>query len=612
MGCSVGIEVPGNTLKAEEAIDLEPHVGTYQHTSEDGADRAILRIWPERGAFTLVEWAFLEKESASVAGLGHPLFVRAARLQDGRLLVEVRHDPDDRHTMPSLVETEGRDLLVPVYGKQARQKDKIEALGYRLDGARLNVVPPRGDLIAILDSRPVDERLRFSRLPSAAARTVLAEVRRRQGLTFDTWHRKKDAENVNRVVAFARILADRRDPWGAYTLARAYAVGRGVEKNADRAREIAEFLVQTEGYAPAANILGFLAEQGMGQKADRAAAISFYEQAAAAGDPYALFNLARIRLSGAEGGEAVSAGLDILRRSALAGHPGAQLELARRYREGDALPRDDSLALQWYRRAAEAAVDMAGYFAGWMIEHGKGTEADAKTAMSFYQPPARRGYAAAQYALGKLLWQGKNGVAKDAAKAVQWFRKAASQDHLDAMTYIGFAYAEGRGVEKDGAAAVRWYRRAAERGSAYAMWRLGVHHARGIGVPANRERARSWLRKAVAAGETRAKADLDALAVNRGDGAATSQARRDTQIDDGHWAAKRQRPSNDENTRSRGGDTGRERASCQRRRQLCAGRICYRHEGKTVYNTTDGATWYLSDGRIAPKELWRDYSHCYE
>src|SRR5664280_341049 len=55
------------------------------------------------------------------------------------------------------------------------------------------------------------------------------------------------------------------------------------------------------------------------------------------------------------------------------------------------------------------------------------------------------------------------GVPKDDAEAVKWYRKAAKQGDTDAMFNLGIMYQEGKGVPQDDAKAAKWYRKAAEQ-----------------------------------------------------------------------------------------------------------------------------------------------------
>ena len=77
---------------------------------------------------------------------------------------------------------------------------------------------------------------------------------------------------------------------------------------------------------------------------------------------------------------------------------------------------------------------------------------------------ANAGSASAQYNLGGCYANG-DGVVKDSAKAVEWFRKAAEQGHVGAQWILGRYYDRGEGVAKDSVKAVGWYRKAAEQGN---------------------------------------------------------------------------------------------------------------------------------------------------
>src|SRR6266403_1073611 len=86
---------------------------------------------------------------------------------------------------------------------------------------------------------------------------------------------------------------------------------------------------------------------------------------------------------------------------------------------------------------------------------------------------AETGDPESEYQLGVCYYNG-DGVGKDFAKALNWFRKAAEQNYAPAQTYLGFCYANGQGVTKDEVEAVRWYRKATEQNYAPAQTYLGV------------------------------------------------------------------------------------------------------------------------------------------
>ena len=76
---------------------------------------------------------------------------------------------------------------------------------------------------------------------------------------------------------------------------------------------------------------------------------------------------------------------------------------------------------------------------------------------------AMGGIAEAQNELGWKYAMG-DGVTKDAAQAVTWFRKAAEQGDADAQTKLAFMYYGGDGVPKDLVTAYMWCNLAAAQG----------------------------------------------------------------------------------------------------------------------------------------------------
>lgn len=103
---------------------------------------------------------------------------------------------------------------------------------------------------------------------------------------------------------------------------------------------------------------------------------------------------------------------------------------------------------------------------------------------------ADKGDANAQYILGVLheerpvIWpamlvfifpgllhrfENVEGVARDDAMAVFWYRKAAEQGHAAAQFRLGQMFAAGRCVKEDELASVRWYQKAARQGNADAQ-----------------------------------------------------------------------------------------------------------------------------------------------
>ena len=88
----------------------------------------------------------------------------------------------------------------------------------------------------------------------------------------------------------------------------------------------------------------------------------------------------------------------------------------------------------------------------------------------------------AQFGLGWMHENGE-GVTKDAAEALRWYRLAAEQGHPGACDKVARFYDGGLGVAEDKQEAIRWFKRAVKAGFAHAetdLVRLGAHGAAGL------------------------------------------------------------------------------------------------------------------------------------
>lgn len=112
--------------------------------------------------------------------------------------------------------------------------------------------------------------------------------------------------------------------------------------------------------------------------------------------------------------------------------------------------------------------------------------------------------AAALTALGERYAKG-DGVPKDSTKALELFRKAASQGNVRAMNNLGVMYAKGAGVEQSHTQAAWFYRLAAEKGHPQAQANLGYAYEAGLGINKDYNQALVWYRKAASLGHEVAK-----------------------------------------------------------------------------------------------------------
>jgi TPR repeat protein len=123
---------------------------------------------------------------------------------------------------------------------------------------------------------------------------------------------------------------------------------------------------------------------------------------------------------------------------------------------------------------------------------------------------AEKGDAKAQNNLGVMYDYGE-GVPKDHAEAMKWYRRAAEQGYARAQDRLGLMYYNGQGAPQNYAKALKWYRKSAEQGLNLSQVKLGVMYEEGKGVPQNYVQAHMWLNLA-AQGIEDAKLLRDALA----------------------------------------------------------------------------------------------------
>jgi len=135
-------------------------------------------------------------------------------------------------------------------------------------------------------------------------------------------------------------------------------------------------------------------------------------------------------------------------------------------------------------------------------------QADFATALRLIRPLADQGDALAEVDLAGLYSDG-HGVAKDAAAATGWYRKAAEQDFAPAEYFLAHAVEPRAPLVPAGSEASRLLHRAAEQGFAPAEFELGMFSVLAMLTPDKpMPEADKWLQKASDAGYAPAEALL--------------------------------------------------------------------------------------------------------
>jgi TPR repeat protein len=106
---------------------------------------------------------------------------------------------------------------------------------------------------------------------------------------------------------------------------------------------------------------------------------------------------------------------------------------------------------------------------------------------------AEAGQGRAMYRLGVWYERGEKGLAKDLAKAFEWFQKSHEAGDASGTASLGWCYLVGKGAPKGLARGAMLLGESAARGSISACCLLGRAYAKGLwGFPKNEKMARRF------------------------------------------------------------------------------------------------------------------------
>ena len=148
-----------------------------------------------------------------------------------------------------------------------------------------------------------------------------------------------------------------------------------------------------------------------------------------------------------------------------------------------------------------------------MYRNGDGVARNFAEALRWYRLAADQGLADAQNRLGAMLAAGQ-GTAPDHNEAARWYRKAADQGHAAAQNNLGRCYERGEGVTGSPVLASQWYRKSADQGHAAAEFNLGRLYQTGSGVFKDVDKARALFQSAAGHGNASAAYALGVMYEN--------------------------------------------------------------------------------------------------
>ena len=304
--------------------------------------------------------------------------------------------------------------------------------------------------------------------------------------------------DADRALYWFQRAAEQGLPGAMCRMGEIFARGEGVAKDTEQAAKWFRKAAEKE-YTLAQFWLAFLYYTGDGVPRNRKKAAQWFHKAAERGHEIACYDLGLMYLEGDGLKQDRVQALEWFRRAAEQGHPEAQYHLGLLYEEGTAVPPDAHKAAYWFLKAANQGLQEAVE----AIQRDAIRTACADNVRrnhegSAYQALLQRaqaGDAGAQHDLGTALAEGGFGLQKDAAQAVQWFRKAAAQGHAAAQLQLARMCRDGIGVPQDKAEAAVWYRKAAEQDDVEAQKALAHMYHTGDGIPRDVAQAIHWYRK---------------------------------------------------------------------------------------------------------------------
>ncbi len=125
-------------------------------------------------------------------------------------------------------------------------------------------------------------------------------------------------------------------------------------------------------------------------------------------------------------------------------------------------------------------------------------------------PLAEDGLAEAQYLIGVLLETGQ-GVSRNMHQAVNWYRRAAEKNHLEATKRLALINFSGAHMWTSKVRAVIWFRKAAQLGDVASQGFMGRIYENGWGVEPDIVEALKWFTIAAHHGNAAAQRDKDRI-----------------------------------------------------------------------------------------------------
>ena len=301
-------------------------------------------------------------------------------------------------------------------------------------------------------------------------------------------------EHIDREDLRRRVEAG--DAQAMFELARWNIHGPFEERNPDEAFRLTQQAVEI-GHTEAVSQLGSCYAHGIGVTHDLDKAIALYQQAVENDVADAMYLLGNAYYCGLCVPRDSKKAVALLKSAVERGHTPAKVLLACCYLSGEGIRKNKRKGRQLFKEA-EATPDFPRTYVelGNAYFWGNGIKQDAAKALEWYQRAAD-GYVAGAWV--QIAWFYLNGavVCQDMNKAVEILKRPEIVGTAGAEWLLAYCHLNGSCVERNPDEAVRLYRSAAEKSSAGTQYEWGRILDEGIyanyGIPQDRVEADKWL-----------------------------------------------------------------------------------------------------------------------
>jgi len=213
-----------------------------------------------------------------------------------------------------------------------------------------------------------------------------------------------------------------------------YYLGKGVEKNYDKAKEFFEKSAEN-GNQYAQSYLGLFYEKGYGGEKNIEKALYWYKKSALKGNVFSQYSLGYIYFTGID------------------------------------VKVNTEYSYKWYKEAADKNFPPAQYALSYLYKNGLGCEKNIFKAYYWLETSAENNFEDAFYILGQSYLDGLN-IQKDYKKAYYYLLKGAEKLDMNCLESIGDMYYKGLYVKKDIKETFKYYKKSIEEGNIKIYYKL--------------------------------------------------------------------------------------------------------------------------------------------